>query len=119
MTAESAQPRNCLNVTKRPILWVGSGEETIHFIAVSDDHLTSCEGHVTSPSYLGIVVDDGVAHDIVAGSSREREGPPPPMVVLEGGGGGVIVERLINGHIGISHFVLYREVVLSLEVKMY
>ena len=29
------------------------------------------------------------------------------------------VEPLNNGHIGTSHFVLYREVVLSSEVKMY
>ena len=29
------------------------------------------------------------------------------------------VEPLNNGHIGTRHFVLYREVVLSLEIKMY
>ena len=29
------------------------------------------------------------------------------------------VEPLNNGRIGTGHFVLYREVVLSLEVKMY
>ena len=31
----------------------------------------------------------------------------------------IIVEPLNNEHIGTSHFVLHREVVLSSEVKMY
>ena len=47
--------------------------------------------------YLGVVVDDGVAHDIVTGWTWEGEGSPPPMVVLWGehaeGGGRETMER--------------------------